>query len=139
MTNEQKSKVTDLRKQGYGYASIGSTLGLSKDSVKSFCRRSGLTGLGNANDTKPAVSANACLNCGAPLIQITGRKKKKFCRPECRQAWWNTHPDQVRRKANYTCTCAGCRKSYTAYGNNHRKYCSHSCYIIARFKGGNGA
>ena len=34
--------------------------------------------------------------------------------------------------------CARCGKPFTAYGNAGRKYCSHSCYIADRFKGGDG-
>ncbi len=30
-------------------------------------------------------------------------------------------------------TCACCGRYFTAYGNNHRKYCSHGCYIAGRF------
>lgn len=33
-------------------------------------------------------------------------------------------------------TCAECGKPFTAYGNSKRKYCCHTCYIAARFKGG---
>ena len=36
----------------------------------------------------------------------------------------------------YTFICPECGKEFTAYGNAKRKYCSHVCYIAARFKGG---
>ena len=35
--------------------------------------------------------------------------------------------------AIYTYVCAACGKQFEAYGNNHRKYCSHKCYINDRF------
>jgi len=34
---------------------------------------------------------------------------------------------------NLTMTCARCGKEFTSYGNKNRKYCSHDCYIKARF------
>lgn len=48
----------------------------------------------------------------------------------------NAHPEAVKQKAVYTFTCPECGKEFTAYGNAKRKYCSHDCYIAARFKGG---
>jgi hypothetical protein len=60
-------------------------------------------------------------------------RRKKFCSDECRVKWWNAHQNQVSRKAVYEFTCAYCGKSFTVYGNNHRKYCSHDCYIKDRF------
>ncbi len=68
------------------------------------------------------------------IHQIAGRKKKRFCSVSCCQLWWNAHPDAVRQKALYHYTCAGCGKAFTAYGNSHRKYCSHECYIKDRYK-----
>ena len=70
------------------------------------------------------------------ITQTPGRKEKKFCSDECRHKWWNAHPEKITRKAVYSYTCSGCKKTFTAYGNSHRKYCCHACYIADRFKGG---
>ena len=43
MTDEQKEKIIRFRSMGRGYADIGKELGISKDTVKSFCRRNSLT------------------------------------------------------------------------------------------------
>lgn len=41
------------------------------------------------------------------------------------------------RKAFYPMVCAECGEKFLSYGNRERKYCSHACYIKARFgKGG---
>lgn len=56
--------------------------------------------------------------------------------PTSRQASCNYGSEEVNRKANYSCTCAFCGKQFTSYGNKHRKYCSHACYINDRFGGG---
>ena len=139
MTNEQRLKITDMRHQGCGYTAIATAVGLTKDSVKAFCRSHGLAGVKAEPPTPIENTTDVCLNCGAPLTHIPGAKRKKFCGPSCRQAWWNTHPDRVMRKALYQFTCPACGKPFTAYGNDHRKYCSRSCYITARFKGGGTA
>ena len=136
MTNEQREKITTLRYQGYGYTAIANSVGLSKDSVKSYCRSHGLAGEKAKSHSLAEVPTQLCLNCGKPLIQLPGKKKKKFCCPECRTTWWNAHPEAVKQKAVYAFTCSECGKKFTAYGNAKRKYCSHSCYIAARFKGG---
>ena len=47
--------------------------------------------------------------------------------------WWNSHAEQVKRKALYPFKCAACGKEFTAYGNTHRRYCSHGCYCKDRF------
>ena len=39
MTSEQKSQLIRLREEGLGYVKIGQILGVSKDTVRSFCRR----------------------------------------------------------------------------------------------------
>ena len=135
MTNEQKAEIRKLRSSGHGYATIADALGLTKNQVSAFCRRNNLSGnIGTTGAGQP--DSNCCQNCGKPLTQLSGRKKAKFCSEACRRAWWNGHLDQVNRKAIYEYTCAGCGRPFSAYGNSRRKYCSHECYIRARFKSG---
>lgn len=132
MTKEQKEKIIRFRRQGRGYADIGRELHISKDTVKSFCRRNGLT----VADLKPVNNQNICRECGKPLVQQEKKKRRIFCCKSCREKWWTEHADRINRKAVYTFTCAGCGQSFTAYGNRNRKYCSHGCYITDRFGGG---
>ena len=80
----------------------------------------------------------ACENCGREIQQIAKRKKKRFCCDKCRNEWWNSHLDQVKRKAVYDFRCPCCGKEFHIYGDKRRKYCSHECYIADRFKGGDG-
>ncbi len=136
MTNEQRDKIKALRGQGYGYTAIANSVGLSKGSVKAFCRTHGLAGELAETHALTEIPMALCLQCGKVLEQKPKVKQKKFCCPECRTAWWNSHPDEVRRKAVYSYTCPQCGSAFTAYGNSKRKYCSHACYIAARFKGG---
>lgn len=131
MTNEQKEKIIRFRRQGLGYADIGRELGISRDTVKSFCRRNGLM----ISDSRPADATVRCRECGKLLIQREKTKRRIFCCKACREKWWTEHADRIERKAIYEFICAGCGKPFTAYGNSKRKYCSHGCYISHRFGG----
>lgn len=113
--------ITKLRQAGYSYKEIADALKISINTVKSFCRRNGLTG---TSEKKKHI----CINCGAEIDE-----GKKFCSSKCRQDWWNNNLDKVDRKAYYHFTCSYCHKPFNAYGNKNRKYCSHECYIKDRF------
>ena len=126
MTNYEKEQIKTLRLQGHGYVKIGQMLGLSNNTVRSFCRRNGLDG----DTPKNTVF---CQHCGKRIKVVPKRKPRKFCSDDCRTAWWNSHLDCVNRKAVYDFTCACCGEAFTAYGNRNRKYCSHRCYIAGRF------
>lgn len=134
MTNEQRIIVSSLRAQGMGYGAIARKVGISENTVKSFCRRNAQ----KAGTAQPDAQnrEHRCLCCGAPVIQHSGRKEKKFCSDRCRNKWWNAHLDQVDRRAIREVTCANCGKTFSVYGRAERKYCSHACYIQHRFGGG---
>lgn len=132
MTNEMKEKIARFRKMGWTYGNIGAEIGISKDTVKSFCRRNSLTRI----ETPSIDASDRCRECGAEIIQKPKRKKQIFCCKSCREKWWAEHADRINKKAVYEFVCAHCGKPFTAYGNKHRKYCSHSCYIANRFGGG---
>ncbi len=134
MNTDQKTRITRLRSEGASYNQIAQELGISKNTVSTFCRRNGLTG--DAAETAPStVTTHTCKNCGKEIIQYPGRKEKKFCSDACRNKWWSTHLSEVKRRAMYPYTCPSCGKMFYAYGNRNRKYCSHACYIAGRFGG----
>ena len=93
MTDLQKEQIKTLRLQGISYVKIGEMLGISDNTVRSFCRRNGL---GDA-----AKNTVACKHCGKLIKIIPKQKPRKFCSDACRTAWWNSHPDCVDRKAVY--------------------------------------
>ena len=134
MTDAQKIKIGNLRAAGLGYKRIAEQMGISENTVKTYCRRHNLGG--NAVENK-AVNKDmaACLCCGLPIKQNPGRKKKKFCSDKCRNKWWNANLDKVNRKAIYSFECLTCKSPFTAYGNAKRKYCCLKCYAN-RNKGG---
>ncbi|WP_296910298.1 RNA polymerase subunit sigma-70 [uncultured Megasphaera sp.] len=127
MTDEQKQQIIALRRDGEGYGRIAAQLQISINTVKSFCRRHGLVA---------KSAASVCEQCGRPIAQNTGRKRKRFCCDACRNKWWNSHFDLVKRKTGYTFTCPTCGKELTVYGNSRQKFCSHAYYIAYRFLGG---
>ena len=135
MTDEQRLQIRNLRAEGYSYGRVSQMLGLSENTIKTFCRRNGLGGVVDAPAPTNA-EGHFCLCCGVPVQQMSGRKEKKFCSDRCRNKWWNSHLEKVERKANYEFECPHCGKNFTAYGNKNRKYCSHECYIADRFGGG---
>ena len=143
MTQVQIQLITECRKSGCGYKQIAKLTGLSVNTIKSFCRRNNLMGSDLNHIASPSSESLGsqleeiiyCEQCGRSIIQLTHRKRKRFCSDSCRSKWWNAHLDQVNRKANYEFECPTCHKTFTAYGNKNRKYCSHTCYIKDRFGG----
>jgi len=135
MTGLQKQRIEYLRGKGESYAVIAAELGISTNTVKSYCRRNNL-GVGYIAEL-PTETEEACENCGKPLQHTPGSKHKRFCSDKCRLLWWKTHPESMNQKAVYNFTCANCDIVFSAYGNKTRKYCSHDCYVNHRF--GKGA
>ena len=140
MTNEQKAIVDSLHAQGFGYKKIANQIGISPNAIKSYLRKatpalpvSPVQATPSAQI--PEAATTACQHCGKEVEQHQGRKHKRFCCDSCRNQWWNDHLSLVNRKAIYHYKCPTCGKDFTAYGNSHRKYCSHACYIEDRFGG----
>ena len=136
MDDKQKEQIIKLRAKGKGYKTISNMLGINVNTVKSFCKRKNI----NAETASKLLEripteTTFCENCGREIKQMPKQKKKRFCCDECRIQWWNSHLDQVKRKAYYTFRCVHCGKVFQVYGDSRRRYCSHDCYIAARFKG----
>ena len=122
MTNEQKSTIESLRTSGQTFTAIADALGLSLNTVKSYCRRKA--------DAPAQIESEygvRCKQCGKPLDYKGDGKPRKFCSDRCRNEWWKKHPNDIHRKAFYSKTCAHCGKAYTVYGRPDSKFCSHAC------------
>ena len=123
MTQEQKILILHYREQHMTYRQIGEKLGLSPDTVKTFCRRN------TPQEDRTETSASSqCRNCGAPVHLLPGRRERLFCSPACRTAYWRKH-NLLGKDPRY---CAGCGALLTG-GSASRKYCGHACYIRHRF------
>lgn len=134
MNDIQRKAITDLRMKGCSYSQISIKVGLSENTIKTFCRRNNLKAedIANAIGLKEGV----CECCGKPTVMLEGKKPKRFCSSSCRNKWWNSNLDKVNKKAHYEFTCIRCHKPFTAYGNKERKYCCHECYVADRYYGG---
>lgn len=133
MNSVQKEHIRELRKQGESYAKIANALGISINTIKSYCRRNNLT---SKTCVKPVGSPGGgayCQKCGKKLVMKPNQKPQKFCSYNCRMAWWKKHPELINKRAIYHFVCAYCGKDFNSYGNKKRKYCSHPCYIKDRF------
>lgn len=89
MTTEEKIQIQAFRKVGMGYKQISKEMGISVNSIKSFCQRNGLG---------EAKNGPVCEQCGKAVLYMPKKKKKRFCSDSCRQAWWNSHLDMVKRR-----------------------------------------
>ena len=136
MDGLQKEQIRNLRREGLSYAEIARQVDVSRDAVISFCRRNGLQEIKKPTSVVKIIAADGCRECGKPLVQVDGMKRRVFCSKECRIKWWKEHPERLNQKAVYQYTCPHCGKAFSAYGNSKRKYCSHACYISDRFGGG---
>ena len=110
MTSAERDYIIRYRQSGKSCAEIARFLGLSANTVKSFCQRNSIVPIApNTQASLTALSETVCLYCGEKVKQQPHRKPKRFCSDACRLRWWHSSREQ--------------------------KYCSHACYIKARFGG----
>lgn len=141
MTGEQKQTILQMRRQGMSYGQISDSLDISKNTIKSFCRRNHLQEWPAAvKEVQIKTEYNdICQQCGKQLKQEQNYKPKRFCSDKCRFAWWGANRDKVNRKAFYHLLCICCGRAFESYGNKNRKYCGHACYIKDRFDKGDSS
>ncbi len=107
MKKEDMIAIGNMRLQGKSAGAIAVALGLSVNTVKSYLRRHPDMGC-----------THFCPQCGKPVMQVEGRKEKKFCSDQCRSRWWNSHPSEINKKAYYRLVCHQCGKEFEVYGNS---------------------
>ena len=132
MTLKQKQQIASLRGRGDSYKMIAMALGISTNTVQSYCRRNNISAQCTTAHPGTLGEADVCPNCGRLLIHTPGVKRKRFCSDKCRSAWWKAHPESLNRKAIYRFICPNCGMPFESYGNAHRKYCSRACLADAR-------
>ena len=141
MTEAQKQQITEMRKNGKTYADISESLNLPAGTVKSFCSRNALHPeiLSDmpAEIQESVISETGCKCCGKPLINTHGHRQKTFCSLSCRKKYWQEHKNLMQHPSLVTLTCPECGDIFADYPSHHRKYCSHACYIISRYRKGN--
>lgn len=140
MTDNERLQIYKLRNEGMGYKAIGAILGITRDAVRSFCKRNNLDGNAEVVGMNLEVMKNEdllCLNCGKLMKVKEKGRPRKYCCDECRRIWWNKNQDKRTKNDNaiYKYTCLHCGDQFSIYGNKRRKFCSHDCYIKYRFWG----
>ncbi len=130
MTLEQQEQIRKLRASGEGYKRISVMLGLSLNTVKSYCRRNGDMDQETVTEESATEDKQVCPRCHKPVISVPGRRTRIFCSSTCRAAYWRVMAMPVGGQRK----CVGCG---SPLGGNDRekKYCSHACYIDHRFGG----
>jgi len=131
MTNSQKERISHMRLDGESYAAIADALGLSRNTVKSYCLRNFRT----ESNKKPASAlTGTCNQCDKEFMLCPEHRQRRFCSDRCRMTWWNAHRDLLNSKDKVEQTCACCGRKFMCYAGQHRKYCSHACYIAGRYE-----
>lgn len=132
MTQQQKEQITKLRAVGASFGKIASILGMSVNTVKSYCKRNPIS-----SEPLPApkavVHSDRCPKCNTLLEQSPGHRQKRFCSPKCRMAWWALHPEQMKRRKLTDTECQHCGTVFLQYGSRPRKFCSRGCYLAHRY------
>ena len=135
MTQEQKEIIIAKRSAGVAYGKIAQALGLSVNTVKSFCQRNNMSDVPvypvhTVTDVAADDSnTHLCRYCGKPIEQIPGRRERRYCSAVCCTRWWGKYG--AARNHRHPAVCQHCGKTF--YGRPGRKYCSHACYIEERF------
>ena len=125
MTEGDKLRIRQYRMQGLGHTQIAHLLGISVNTVKSYCRR-------NQVIRRRQAEGSTCPQCGSELHYTPHKKKKRFCSDACRLRWWHAHREESKSAKE-----SGCQRCGRSFVTDHvQKYCSHACYILARFGGG---
>lgn len=135
LTPAEKAKIYEMRAEGMSYSQIASSLNISVNTVKSYCRRNNICTKFNDSKKQNDILKNSfCKYCSKPISQTGRHRPRKFCSEDCRRLWWKENEKTA--SAIYTdAQCRYCGKEFKSRSKEENKYCSHSCYIKDRFGG----
>lgn len=128
MNSEQKLRIAELRKSGYGCKEISEQLQISINTIKSYCKRHNI----QRQNEIIGDDVRFCLQCGKTIPQVQHRKVKKFCSDKCRMVWWRNHSSLLHTHSKKMLKCPVCNKAFSAYSSTHQKYCSRLCYYKSK-------
>lgn len=118
MTDKEKIAIKALNAAGMSLTDISAQLSISRNTVKSFLKRS--------------KTEDLCLNCGTVLPHIPHKKKKKFCSDKCRMHYWNVHQNEMSHTNATIIKCEVCGKDVLSYRQKPRRFCSRECAAKGR-------
>ena len=87
MTEEERLQIKKLRTEGYSYGRIAKILGISRDTISSYCRRKQITILETRANPNESLQYRQCLYCHQ-LFLANSLKNQIFCTTECRRSYW---------------------------------------------------
>mgnify|MGYP001006065147 CR=1 FL=1 len=106
MDDFQRKQIRKLRSEGLGYQSIGKIVGLSRDSVRNYCKRNPeLLGYRNAVTKMMKDQASGlpcCLHCKETFIPKGTGRPKKFVRMPVGDTGGRTIQNYTRNKIQLT-------------------------------------
>ena len=120
MDAQQKEAIRQMRFAQMDYSKIAAQLGLSTNTVKSYCFRNGLNAAALAQHPP-------CKCCGKPMPEETKTRPRIFCSVKCKTTWWNQHRFERRSGRVTQYTCMVCGKTFFDYVSSKRRYCSREC------------
>ena len=114
MKKTTRDEITRLRKENYSYAAIAEVLGMSKNTVISVCRRTGVKPESEKTIQKNEANYHVCKECGRVFENKWNRKGKVFCSDRCRTNWWNQEKKRQKRLAEVGTATVGDRAEKAA-------------------------
>jgi len=129
MNRYVKSQIINLHCEGVRYVDISRQLKIPVSTIKSFIYR-------HQADVEAAMdNLPTCPRCGA-LVPKMHFKPRRFCSDRCRILFWKEHRGECKHTSMVPFACKMCQGIFMDYAGRNRQYCSHSCYIQARYGGG---
>ena len=128
MNDTQKKTIGEMRAIGHGYKLIAETLGISINTIKSYCQRNGLAATKSSKVSNTDEPQNTCKLCKAVLPQLPKSKTKTFCSDECRIQWWSKHRNKSAGPSTIQKQCKQCGRSFRSQLSANRKFCSIMCF-----------
>ena len=115
MTEQQISRVVQLRLEGNSSPAIAKATGISINTIKSYCSRHGIPG---------PQRVRTCLLCHAEVTS-----GKRFCSDACRHEWYESHQDD---EPELLRICKACGAMFELRQQN-QEYCSKQCFYTDRY------
>lgn len=121
---ELHNEILKYKQEGLSYSELSAMFKLPLGTVKSLYSRA----------LQKYEQQGVCKACGVAISYTKGKKRKIFCSDACRLQWWNHNRHLLASKATITKQCAHCGEVFRSQNYRHRKYCSHHCYVAARYQ-----